>query len=157
MVGRLGPYHAAECHALWYDVIESRPEQVYTPILQRIRSGAEMSATDAARTKQGLGEIAGRLHARIRRHGVLVMPTVAVSAPPIADLEADLEVYRAANVAILRNTRLANYLACCALTLPCGRDGNGVPVGLMLMAPPGDEERLLRLGSAIEPMLAGGA
>ena len=157
LVDHLGPYHAAECHALWYDVIESRPELVYTPIRERIRSGAEMSATDAARVKQGLGEIAGRLHARIRRHGVLVMPTVAVSPPPIADLEAEIEVYRAANVASLRNTRLANYLACCALTLPCGRDGNGVPVGLMLMAPPGDEERLLRLGRAIEPVLAGDA
>ena len=134
--------------------IETRPELVYTPILERIRSGAAMSATDAARVKQGLGEIAGRLHARIRRHGVLVMPTVAVSPPPIADLEADIDVYRAANVASLRNTRLANYLACCALTLPCGQDGNGVPVGLMLMAPPGDEERLLRLGNAIEPVLA---
>ena len=155
LVGRLGPYHAAECHALWYDVIESRSELVYTPIQERIRSGARMSATDAARARQGLDEIAKRLHARIRRHGVLVMPTVAVSPPPIADLEADFEVYRAANVAVLRNTRLANYLACCALTLPCGRDGNGVPVGLMLMAPPGDEERLLRLGRAIEPVLAG--
>ena len=157
LVARIGPYHAAECHALWYDVIESRPEQVYTPILERIRSGAAMSATDAARVKQGLGEIAGRLHARIRRHGVLVLPTVAVTPPPIADLEADIDVYRAANVAILRNTRLANYLACCALTLPCGRDGNGVPVGLMLMVPPGDEERLLRLGSAIEPVLGSDA
>jgi len=155
LVGRLGPYHAAECHALWYDVIESRSELVYTPIQERIRSGAQMSATDAARARQGLDEIAKRLHARIRRHGVLIMPTVAVSPPPIADLEADFEVYRAANVAVLRNTRLANYLACCALTLPCGRDGNGVPVGLMLMAPPGDEERLLRLGRAIEPVLAG--
>ncbi len=150
LVGRLGPYHATECHALWYDVIESRPELVYTPIQERIRSGAQMSATDAARARQGLDEIAKRLHARIRRHGVLIMPTVAVSPPPIADLEADFQVYRAATV-----PGLASYLACCALTLPCGRDGNGVPVGLMLMAPPGDEERLLRLGRAIEPVLAG--
>ena len=157
LVGRLGPYHAAECHALWHDVIEARPELVYTPIQERIRSGAEMSATDAARAKLGLAEISRRLHARIRRYGVLVMPTVAVSPPPIANLEADIEVYRATNVAVLRNTRLANYLACCALTLPCERDGNGVPVGLTLMAPPGDEERLLRLGSAIEPVLAAGA
>jgi len=155
LVGRLGPYHAAECHALWYDVIESRAERVYTPIRERIRSGAAMSATDAARIRQGLAGIARRLHARIRRHGTLVMPTVAVSPPPIADLEEDVEVYRAANVAVLRNTRLANYLGCCALTLPCGRDGNGVPVGLTLMAPPGEEERLLRQGSAIEPVLAG--
>ena len=49
---------------------------------------------------------------------------------------------------------LANYLDCCALTLPCGRDRNGVPVGPMLMAPSGDDERLLRLGYAVEPVLA---
>ena len=44
-----------------------------------------------------------------------------------------------------------------ALTLPCGRDGNGIPVGLMLMAPPGEEERLLRLGAATLHVIAGGA
>ena len=116
-----------------------------------------MSATDAARAKQGLAQAALALHERIRRHGVFLMPTAASGAPPIAALEADSEVYRAANIAALRNTRLANYLNCCALTLPCGRDQNGVPVGLMLMAPPGDEEHLLRLGHAIEPVIAEGA
>ncbi|MDE0392728.1 MAG: amidase family protein [Rhodospirillales bacterium] len=157
LVGRFGAYHAAECHALWHDVIEANPDLIYAPIYERIRVGAEMPATDAARAKQGLDEAAPALHARIRRHGVFLMPTAAESPPPIAALEADDEVYRAANTAALRNTRLGNYLNCCALTLPCGRDRNGVPVGLMLMAPPGDEERLLRLGSAIEPAIAEGA
>ena len=157
LVSRFGAYHAAECHAMWHDVIEARPDLIYTPIQERIRAGAQMSATDAARAKQGLAAVAPNLHARIRRSGVFLMPTAASSAPPIAELEADAEVYRAANVAALRNTRLANYLDCCALTLPCGQDQNGVPVGLMLMAPPGEEERLLRLGSAIEPVIAEGA
>ena len=157
LVGRFGAYHAAECHALWHDVIESRPELIYTPIVERIRAGAQMAATDAQRARQGFAEAASTLHARIRRHGVLLMPTAASSAPAIAELEADAEVYRAANVAALRNTRLGNYLDCCALTLPCGRDGNGVPVGLMLMAPPREEERLLRLGRAMEPVLAAAA
>ena len=154
LVGRFGAYHAAECHALWHEAVEENPDLVYAPIRERIRIGAEMSATDAARAKQGLDAVATALHARMRRHGVLLMPTVAIGPPPIATLEADEEAYKAANVAALRNTRLANYLGCCALTLPCGCDGNGVPVGLMLMAPPGEEERLLRLGSAIEPVLA---
>ena len=157
LVGRFGAYHAAECHALWYDVIEANPDLIYAPIHERIRVGAEMSATDAARAKQGLAALAPSLHARIRRHGVFLMPTAAQSPPPIAALEADAEVYRTANTAALRNTRIGNYLDCCALTLPCGRDGNGIPVGLMLMAPPGDEERLLRLGAAIEPVIAEGA
>jgi len=154
LVGRFGPYHAAECYALWHDAIETRPNLVYTPILERIRSGGQLSALDSERAKQGLAEAAARLHARIRRAGILLLPTTAIGAPPIAALEADIETYRATNVAILRNTRLANYLGCCALTLPCGRDGNGVPTGLMLMAPPGEDERLLRLGYAMEPVLA---
>ncbi len=154
LVGRFGPYHAAECYATWHDAIETRPNLVYTPILERIRSGGQLSALDAERTKQGLAAAAARLHARIRRAGILLLPAVAVGPPPIADLEADIEVYRAANAAILRNTRLANFLGCCALTLPCGHDGNGVPTGLMLMAPPGEDERLLRLGYAMEPVLA---
>ena len=154
LVGRFGAYHAAECHALWHDVIEASPGLIYAPIWERIRVGAEMSATDAARAKQGLAALAPTLHARIRRHGVFLMPTAAESPPPIAALEADAEVYRTANTAALRNTRIGNYLNCCALTLPCGRDGNGIPVGLMLMAPPGEEERLLRLGAAIEPVIA---
>ena len=157
LAGRFGPYHAAECHALWHDAIEARPNLVYAPILERIRLGARISATDAARARQGLAEAAASLHARMRRRGVFLLPTVAVGPPPIAALEDDIEAYKGANAAILRNTRLANFLDCCALTLPCGRDGNGVPVGLMLMAPPWEEERLLRLGSAMEPVLAAGA
>ena len=156
LVSRFGAYHAAECHALWYDVIEARPDLIYAPIWERIRVGAQISATDAARAKQGLAQAALALHDRIRRHGVFLMPTAAESPPPIAALEADAEVYSAANIAALRNTRLGNYLNCCALTLPCGRDQNGVPVGLMLMAPSGEEERLLRLGHAIEPVIAEG-
>ena len=157
LVSRFGAYHSAECHALWHDVIEARPDLIYAPIWERIRVGAQISATDAARAKQGLAAAAAFLHTRMRQHGVFLMPTAAASPPPIAALEADAEVYRTANVAALRNTRLGNYLNCCALTLPCGRDQNGVPVGLMLMAPPGEEEHLLRLGHAIEPVIAEGA
>ena len=58
LVGRFGAYHAAECHALWHDVIESRPELIYTPIVERIRVGAQMPATDAQRARQGFAEAA---------------------------------------------------------------------------------------------------
>ena len=98
LVGRFGAYHAAECHALWHDVIEANPDLIYTPIYERIRVGAEMSATDAARAKQGFDAVAPALHDRIRRHGVFLMPTAAQSPPPIAALEADSEVYRTANI-----------------------------------------------------------
>ncbi|MGA2410028.1 MAG: Asp-tRNA(Asn)/Glu-tRNA(Gln) amidotransferase subunit GatA, partial [Candidatus Binataceae bacterium] len=36
------------------------------------------------------------------------------------------------------------------LSLPCGRDGNGLPIGLQLIGPPFGEEKILRAGDAFE-------
>jgi aspartyl-tRNA(Asn)/glutamyl-tRNA(Gln) amidotransferase subunit A len=62
----------------------------------------------------------------------------------------DKDHFTERNLMALRNTRLANLLGLCSLTLP-----TGTPMcGLMLFAPPGTETRLLRIGSAIEAALA---
>ena len=50
----------------------------------------------------------------------------------------------------LRNTRIANMLGLCALTVPTGMPGCGVSA----IAAPGAEPRLLRLGAAMEHALA---
>lgn len=153
-VSHYGPYHGAECHATWHEVIEARPELVYAPIRERILLGGKMTASAAESAKQMLAEAARALHARMKAHGFLVMPTIAISPPPIEKLENDLDAWLAANVLTLRNTRLGNFLDCCAITLPCGRDQNGIPVGLMIMAPPHSEARLLRAAAAIEAVLS---
>ncbi len=154
LISHFGPFHAAECHAVWHEYIEARPNLVYAPILERIRLGGKMPASTVEEAKQGLGRLSPALHGHMREVGVLIMPTIAISPPAIAELENDLEAWKAANVMTLRNTRLGNFLDCAALTLPCGKDDNGIPVGLMLMAPSGWDERLLRIGSALEPILS---
>ena len=115
---------------------------------------AMMLANTVEEAKQSLRKVSPTLHARIREVGVLAMPTIAISPPPIAELEQDLGAWMAANIMTLRNTRLGNFLDCTAITLPCGTDDNGIPVGLMLMAPPRWEERLLRMAATLEPILA---
>jgi len=153
LISHFGPFHAAECHALWHEYIEARPNLVYRPILERIRLGGKMPASAVEGAKQRLKQVAPALHARIREVGVLAMPTIAISPPAIAELENDMDAWMAANVMTLRNTRLGNFLDCAAISLPCGKDDNGIPVGLMLMAPAGWEARLLRMASALEPIL----
>lgn len=83
---------------------------------------------------------------------VLITPTVAISPPEMADI-ADIEPFHNANMMALRNTAVANLFGWCALTLPVGLDGNGMPVGLQLMAPPYKEESLLGIGLAVEKAL----
>ena len=153
LISHFGPFHAAECHAMWHKYIEARPNLVYRPILERIRLGGGMLANSVERAKQARRKISPAIHARIREVGVLAMPTVAISPPPIADLENDMKAWMEANIMALRNTRLSNFLDCSAITLPCGTDDNGIPAGLMLMAPPRWEERLLRMAAALEPIL----
>ena len=70
------------------------------------------------------------------------MPTVPITAPPIADLD-DERAYNAVNMLILRNTALGNFFDRCAITVPCHRAGEA-PVGLMLMGETMGDRRLFR-------------
>ncbi len=150
ILNRYGSSISAEAYAIWGELVEGRPNLILNAILERMRLGQTMTAADSERSRIGLREVAKRLHARMAQWDAVIAPTVTASPPPLADIEADEQAYHRANGMALRNTRLGNFLDLCALTLPCGDDGTGLPVGLMLMAPPFEENRLLRLAAAAE-------
>ena len=83
----------------------------------------------------------------------MILPAVAIAPPPIAELEAGGEAYSRANRLALRNTTIGNQLGLAALSLPCGVDDNGLPIGLMLQGAPYTEEKLLSLALALERLL----
>ena len=80
------------------------------------------------------------------------MPTVAITAPPIAACADDREYFRLNNL-ILRNTALINFLDRCAVTLPIQPPGVA-PVGLMIVGEHGADRRLLAIAMGIEAALA---
>ena len=82
----------------------------------------------------------------------MVCSTVVETPPRAADLE-DVEAYREANLLALRNTSIANTLGLCAVSLPCGTDAAGMPVGCMLMGPPDADARLVAVAAALEAPL----
>ena len=49
-----------------------------------------------------------------------------------------------------RFTRWVNYLGLPALSCPCGRDGEGLPVGFQLLGRPFSDAALLRIGHAFQ-------
>ena len=44
----------------------------------------------------------------------------------------------------------ANLAGLCGLSVPCGFDGQGLPIGLQILGAPFTEERVLRLGEAYQ-------
>jgi len=73
-------------------------------------------------------------------------------APPIHLLDTDDDAYGAANILMLRNTTVGNFLDTCSLSVPCQTTGTG-PVGLMIMAATRHDEWLARIGLAVERVL----
>ena len=84
---------------------------------------------------------------------LLALPTTMATPPPVADLEGDLERYVAANSRALQPTCAVGVLGLCAITLPCGLDDVGMPVGLQLVARGSRDVEMLAAAVSAERIL----
>ena len=138
-----------EAYATWGKLIETAPEKMFPPVLERFRSGATVSAADYIAGWQQLDTL--RLHylAETAAFDAVILPTSAILPPDADRLLTDKAYFAAENLLALRNTRIGNLFGLCVLTLPTGQPS----CGISLMMGPGLEERLLRLGTAAERAL----
>jgi len=82
-----------------------------------------------------------------------LMPTLPITAPPIAAFAEDGE-YARLNLLLLRNTTVVNQLDGCAITLPIERPGEA-PVGLTLAGNRCRDKTILAVASGVEALLRG--
>jgi aspartyl-tRNA(Asn)/glutamyl-tRNA(Gln) amidotransferase subunit A len=142
----------AEAYALHRARIAASSELVDPRVLVRITRGEELSAADYIDICRARADIMTRADAVTSAFDAVLMPTVAVTAPPIADVVASEDLYAELNPLCLRNTTTGNFLDRCALTIPCHTPGDA-PVGLMVMGETGGDRRLISVGLGIEAVL----
>ncbi len=86
----------------------------------------------------------------------LLTPTTPVTAPSLSEEHVQVGSYRMdvrlASTSLVRSLNLTGEPA---LSMPCGRDGSGLPVGLQIVAKPFAEARLLQFARALESLLEG--
>jgi aspartyl-tRNA(Asn)/glutamyl-tRNA(Gln) amidotransferase subunit A len=145
-----GPLITSESYGLWRDVIEAAPDKMYAEILRRFRLGRDYSGPDYVAVWAKLEAARGAYDAATAGFDAIIAPTAAIMPPSLERLNTDPEYYVTENLMALRNTRIGNLLGLCSLTLPTGTPS----CGLMLMAAPGFDGALLRLGAASEAALA---
>ncbi len=145
-----GTLFTAEAYGTWADVIEAAPERMFAPVLDRFRSGKDISAADFVAAWQKLEALRARWHARFAGYDAVILPCAPNLPPDRARLMADEAYYVSENLLTLRNTRVGNLMGLCAMSLP-----TGVPsCGIMLCGKPFGEAALLRLSAAAERALA---
>lgn len=141
--------YTPECYAQWRELIETNPEVMFSPILERFRSGRDHLAADYLVAWDALNRHRAAYFAQTAGYDGVLLPTAPNMPPNAARLMRDHAYFTTENLLTLRNTRIGNLLGVCALTLPTGTPS----VGISLMCPPMTEDRLLRLGAAAEAAL----
>ncbi len=89
--------------------------------------------------------IAGSLFSDI---DVLVLPTMAANTPTIREAAANPLALSA------QNTLFANYYGLPAISVPCGFDDNGLPLGLQIVGRPWDDLTVLGLAHQYQAVTA---
>ncbi len=143
---------AAEAYA-HHRIQMDEKKELYDPrVWTRIRRGERLSAADLIDCQRKRRDIMARAAEMSLPFDCLLMPTCAAVAPPVGELDDDEAAYGVANLRMLRNTTVGNFLDRCAFTLPCHAAGTA-PVGLMLMAATGHDDWLARIALAVETVL----
>lgn len=129
---------------------------LYTPsVVRRIDPGFGITARDylsalAERPKR----LADFLATTLDDVDALLIPTLGKIVPTIAETDEETIRDAAELIATLTGwTRWINYLGNPALSVPGGRDRNGMPVGLQLVGRPFRDGELLKIGRTVEDKL----
>lgn len=148
--GWLGSFEAFALHEA---LLDSRDADLLDP---RVRRRLEAARSLPASQLLHLIDARRRLQYQLVDEldgAVLITPTVAHVAPPLAPLDADDELFVKTNLATLRLTMPGSLLDMPGVSLPSGCDALGLPTALLLSAPSGEDARLLRVALSVESVM----
>jgi aspartyl-tRNA(Asn)/glutamyl-tRNA(Gln) amidotransferase subunit A len=147
-LNRGGLVIAGEAYTLNRHLIDEHFDELDPLVAFRMAKGREVTGEAYLQTVLSWNALRARALARFREVDIVLCPTTMIPARPLAQAQAGIEQYSALNLAYLRNTAIGNILNLCALSVPCGFTGAGLPIGLMLYARPFGERTLLTAGAA---------
>ncbi len=151
-----GGLAAAEALALHRSDLAKRPQDFDRRVAARIMNGAKIGGADYVDLLQARARLCREADRLTAPFDAVLMPTCPRIAPRIADLENDDTAFGEANLAMLRNTALFNFLDRSAISLPVHPPGTA-PVGLMAVGETMGDRRLLAVARAIEGAIGAAA
>lgn len=141
---------AAEAYGYHAENAARTPELYQPETLRRVRSGEAVTAAEYIQRRRELDEARRSIADVFAEVDLLVTPSTPTAAPTIAELKANPEALRPAELKLLRNTRPFNVWGLPAISVPCGFTKNGLPIGLQIAGPHWREDLVLRLAHAYE-------
>ena len=148
-----GTLIAAEAAAIHHDALAHQRDAFDPRVLSRMDKGRSLTAPYYVNLLLQRQQLQAQMDAAMQDVDLLLLPTIAITAPRIADLLEDDDAFFAANGLILRNTSIFNFYDLPALSLPAPRAAAELPVGIMLVGQRMQDRQLLAIAAAIEQSL----
>jgi aspartyl-tRNA(Asn)/glutamyl-tRNA(Gln) amidotransferase subunit A len=148
--GIVSRVEAATIHAEW---MRTDPQAYGAHISARMYPGYAIPAPYYIESLSRRGPILRAFAAEVfAKVDVLVTPTIRTCLPTLAETDIDHGPPGTEHrfMAVSANTRPFNYLGLPAISVACGFDPNGLPIGLQIAGRPFAEGRILRTADAYQ-------
>jgi aspartyl-tRNA(Asn)/glutamyl-tRNA(Gln) amidotransferase subunit A len=147
-----GVISGAEAASLHLDAMRDTPEGFAPDLFHRMQAGLATPAVLYLQALRSRGELLRRVQAAIFTDcTALFCPSIAVPVPTReASRTRTAEDVGRIHGPLVRLTRPFNMLGLPSLSMPCGFDRAGLPVGFQLVGAPFDEAAILAIGMAYE-------
>lgn len=149
VLGEAAAYHAA--------TLERRPGDYTAPVRLRLEMCRYLPAEDYLRAQAGRRVLRAEVEAALRGRHALLLPTVPILAPPLGQsmVRVGTSDESVRNVT-LRLTQLFNLTGHPAVSVPCGTNPAGLPVGAQLVGRLRQTRDLLRVAGCCERVWGSG-
>ena len=135
-------------HQRW---LRERPGDYPPETLTRLQANMFIPAVDYIKAQQGRARFIQRFHDAMEDLDVLVIPTTPITAPRIDEATVVIDGEEQPTQSLLTLfTRPFDVTGMPAISVPCGFDERGLPVGLQIAGKPFDEATVLRVAYAYE-------
>jgi aspartyl-tRNA(Asn)/glutamyl-tRNA(Gln) amidotransferase subunit A len=141
---------SAESYAYHAEHVARTPEFYQPETLRRIRTGADVNATDYIHHRREFEKARREIGKVFEDVDVFITPTTPVPPPTIAELKEDPDRLRPTEILLLRNTRPVNVWGLPAISVPCGFTSGGLPIGLQIVGPHWGEALVLQTAQRYE-------
>jgi aspartyl-tRNA(Asn)/glutamyl-tRNA(Gln) amidotransferase subunit A len=145
------------CQANW-ELLTERPEGMAPDVRLRLEVGQFIAAVDYVKAQRLRRWLRDNLVEALKGADALVLPTLPVSIPKQGTTLLQIGG-RSLPVpaALTRLTSPFNFSGLPAVSIPCGRDANGLPVGLQIVGRPGADASVLAVARWCEQAMQGRA
>jgi allophanate hydrolase len=136
-----GPW-VAERYLVIRDLLASSPDSIHPVTREITAAGARLTAADTFASLYRLQALRRTAERAFGHFDAMVLPTAPTAYSTAQVLANPVEL----NSRLGTYTNFVNLLDLCGLALPAAMRGDGIPFGITLLAPAGDDAKLASIG-----------